>query len=284
MKIKNLDFTDSQAMMNALRETTEFIRGKTKKRPEIAMVLGSGLGDYALQLNNPDVISYEDIPNFPQPTVSGHSGKLFIGEMAGKCIIIMQGRNHYYEGYDTQTITFPIRVFKMLGVRSLILTNACGAVNKHFSPGDLMIIENHLAHFCPPPLRGAHLEELGPRFTDMSKPYDPEYIALAKKCADELGIKVQKGVYGYWPGPTYETAAEVHAYHTLGADVVGMSTVAEDMVAVNCGIKVLGISCVTNMTCIHTNGETSHAEVIQVINSVADKLILLLNSIVERIE
>ena len=281
MKIKNLDFTDSQAMMDALRETTIFIQSKTKQKPEIAMILGSGLGDYVSQLKNADIIPYEDIPNFPQPTVSGHGGKLFIGEISGKCVAVMQGRNHYYEGYDTQTITFPVRVFKMLGVRSMVLTNACGAVSKHFAPGDLMIIENHLANFCPPPLRGAHLEELGPRFTDMSKPYSPRYIDLAQKCADELGIRIQKGVYGYWPGPTYETAAEIRAYHVLGADVVGMSTVAENMVAVNCGIEVLGISCITNMTCIHTEGETNHHEVIEVTNRIADTFIRLLNRIVE---
>lgn len=281
MKIRNLDFTDAEAMMSALRETTEFIRSRTNKKPEIAMILGSGLGDYALQLKDADIIPYEEIPNFPRPTVSGHSGKLFIGEISGKCVAVMQGRNHYYEGYDTQTITFPVRVFKMLGVHSLVLTNACGAVSKHFAPGDLMVIENHIANFCPAPLRGAHLEELGPRFTDMSRPYAPEYIELAKKCAENLGIKVQQGVYGYWPGPTYETAAEVRAYHVLGADVVGMSTVAEDMVAVNCGMKVLGISCITNMTCIHTTGVTSHDDVINVIAKVSGNLIQLLNKIVE---
>ena len=283
MKIQNLDFTDGEVMMAALKETVAYIQGRTKKTPQVAMILGSGLGDYANQLQNVDIIPYEDIPNFPRPMVSGHSGRLFIGEISGKCVAVMQGRNHYYEGYDTQTITFPVRVLRMLGAKSLILTNACGAVSKHFAPGDLMIIENHLAHFCPPPLRGANLEELGPRFTDMSRPYDLEYIRLAQRCADELGIKVQRGVYGYWPGPTYETAAEVRAYAVLGADVVGMSTVAEDMVAVNCGMRVLGLSCVTNMTCIHTTGVTSHDGVIEVMDKISDTIIRLLNRILMEI-
>lgn len=281
MKIQNLDYTDAGLMMSALRETVDYIRSRTRRVPEIAMILGSGLGDYASQLENADIIPYEDIPNFPRPTVSGHSGRLFVGEIAGKCIAVMQGRNHYYEGYDTQTITYPVRVLRMLGAGSLILTNACGAVSRHFVPGDLMIIENHLAHFCPPPLRGAHLEELGPRFTDMSRPYDPEYMELARRCAKDMGIRIQQGVYGYWPGPTYETAAEVRAYGVLGADVVGMSTVAEDMVAVNCGMRVLGISCITNMTCIHSSGKTSHDEVIQVMEQISEKTVKLLNRIVE---
>ena len=281
MKIQNLDFTDAEAMMSALKETVDYIQRRTSRIPQIAMILGSGLGDYAAQLEHADIIPYEEIPNFPRPTVSGHSGKLFIGEVSGTCVAVMQGRNHYYEGYDTQTITFPVRVMRMLGAESLILTNACGAVSRHFVPGDLMIIENHLAHFCPPPLRGAHLEELGPRFTDMSRPYDPEYIRLAQRCAEEMGIRIQQGVYGYWPGPTYETAAEVRAYGTLGADVVGMSTVAEDMVAVNCGMRVLGISCITNMTCIHTKGTTSHHEVMEVMDRISEKTVGLLNRIVK---
>lgn len=281
MNIQNLDFTDAGRMMSALRETVDFIRSRTSKVPQIAMILGSGLGDYAAQLENADIIPYEEIPNFPRPTVSGHSGRLFVGRIAGKCVAVMQGRNHYYEGYDTQTITYPVRALRMLGAQSLILTNACGAVSRHFVPGDLMIIEDHLAHFCPPPLRGAHLEELGPRFTDMSRPYDPGYMELARRCAGELGIRIQQGVYGYWPGPTYETAAEVRAYKALGADVVGMSTVAEDMVAVNCGMRVLGISCITNMTCIHVAGKTSHDEVIQVMDQISGKTVRLLNRIVE---
>lgn len=283
MKIKNLDFTDELAMMQAINDTVQYIQSKTNKKPEIAIILGSGLGDYAYQLKNADIIPYEDIPNFPKSTVVGHSGNLFIGELNGKCVAIMQGRNHYYEGYDTQTITLPVRVFKVLGVHSIILTNACGAVNKHFSPGDIMLIDDHIANFCPNPLRGAHLHEFGPRFTDMSRPYNKEYIELAKKCAVDIGINVHTGIYGYWHGPTYETAAEVRAYAALGADVVGMSTVAENIIAVNCGMKVLGISCITNMTCIHTTGITSHDEVVEVISQISNKLTQLLSDVVKSI-
>lgn len=194
----------------------------------------------------------------------------------------MQGRYHYYEGYDTQTLTFPIRVFHKLGIKSVILTNACGGVNKHFKAGELMIIEDHISNFCPSPLRGAHLEELGPRFSDMSQAYDREYIEMAEDCAKELNLKVQKGVYAFWHGPTYETPAEIRAYMALGADVVGMSTVGETAVAVNCGMRVLGISCITNMTSVISKGKTSHEEVIEMGKKVADSFIRLLSSVLER--
>lgn len=159
---RDLDFTDAAAVMDAINEAAQFIRTRTNKMPEIALVLGSGLGTYADQLQNADVIPYEDIPHFSPTTVVGHAGKLHIGEIGGKCVAIMQGRSHYYEGYDIRAITLPIRVFKVLGIRSLILTNACGAVNKCFAPGDLVVIQSHIANFCPSPLRGAHLPELGP--------------------------------------------------------------------------------------------------------------------------
>lgn len=283
MSITNLDFTDQKSMMLAIDEATAFIKTKTNKKPTIALILGSGLGDFINNIENADIINYEDIPHFPRPTVSGHGGKLFIGEIAGKCIAVMQGRNHYYEGYDTQTITFPVRVFARLGIKSLVLTNACGGVNKHFSPGDLMIIEDHLSHFCPNPLIGANLDDLGARFVDMSRAYTPEYVTLAEKCAKKLDMKIQKGVYGYWTGPTYETAAEIRAYMALGADVVGMSTVAETIVACHAGIKVLGISCITNMTCVISKDGTNHEEVIEMGKKVATKFTTLLNEILKEI-
>ncbi len=278
MNYGNLDYMSKEAMMKAINEAYDFINQKISTPPTVAIVLGSGLGDFANQIQNATIIPFEEIPHFPKPTVAGHGGKLFIGELNGKVVIAMQGRYHYYEGYDTQTLTFPIRIFSKLGVESIVLTNACGGVNKHFKAGDLMIIEDHLANFCPSPLRGAHLDEFGPRFTDMSKAYWPEYVALAEATASELDIKVQKGVYGFWQGPTYETAAEVRAYAALGADVVGMSTVGETAVAVNCGMKVLGISCITNMTCIHTNGPTNHEEVMEMGKKGAEKFIKLLTA------
>lgn len=283
MRIQNLDFMDADSMRAALKESADFIRSKTPLVPQTVIVLGSGLGQYAQQVEDAVIIPYEDIPHFPRPTVSGHSGRLVLGRIGKKAVAVMQGRNHYYEGYDTQTITFPIRVFKTLGAENLILTNACGAVNGDLRPGDLMLIEDHIAHFCPSPLRGAHLEELGPRFSDMSQPYYRPFIQTALACGEKLGIPLARGVYGYWPGPTYESPAEVRVYQTLGADVVGMSTVAEDIVAVNCGIKVLGISCITNMTCIHSHGVTSHEEVITVMDQIADTFLRLLNAVLAEI-
>lgn len=282
MKNVNLDYMSKELMMKAIDETAEFISSKLEKAPSVAMVLGSGLGDFAEQVENPVIIPFEEIPNFPKPTVEGHGGKLFIGELGGKTVLIMQGRFHYYEGYDTQTLTLPVRVFHKLGVKSIVLTNACGGINKHFKAGELMIIEDHISNFCPSPLRGAHLDEFGPRFTDMSEPYDREYIELAQKCAEELDIKVQKGVYAFWHGPSYETPAELRAYRTLGADVVGMSTVAETAVAVNCGIRVLGISCITNMTNIVSKGKTTHEEVMEMGKKVAGSFIKLLSAVLEK--
>jgi purine-nucleoside phosphorylase len=284
MALKNLDFTDKAAMISAISEASAFIRAKTTKQPEIALVLGSGLGALAERLENAVVIPFADIPHFPAPTVAGHTGTLFIGELAGRCVAVMQGRVHYYEGYDTQTITFPVRVFAKLGIKSIILTNACGGVNKHFTPGNLMIIEDHLSNFCPSPLRGVNLDEFGERFIDMSQAYAPEYIALAVKTAKELDIAIQKGVYGYWQGPTYETAAEIRAYMALGADVVGMSTVAEAIVAKHCGMKILGISCITNMTCIYSKNGTNHEEVIEMGRLTADSFIKLLTGIIKKME
>lgn len=281
MKLKNLDFTDEKEMMKAINSATDFIKSKTSRKVTIALVLGSGLGEFVENLKNVEIIQYEDIPHFPTPTVSGHGGKLFIGEISGKCVAVMQGRNHYYEGYDTQTITFPIRVFAKLGIKSIILTNACGGVNKHFSPGDLMIIEDHISNFCPSPLRGANLDEFGPRFVDMSRAYTPEYVELAQKCATDLDMKVQTGVYAYWTGPTYETAAEIRAYMALGADVVGMSTVAETTIACHSGMKVLGISCITNMTCIISKGVTDHEEVMMMGKKVASKFTKLLTKVLQ---
>jgi purine-nucleoside phosphorylase len=283
VNIKNLDYTDKAAMENAVNEAAEYIRTKTDKRPGVALVLGSGLGKFAEHLERADVIPFAAIPNFPQSTVAGHEGKLFFGEIKGHCVAVMQGRVHYYEGYDTQTITFPVRVFSALGVKSIILTNACGGVNKHFAPGDLMIIEDHLSHFCPSPLRGVNLDSFGERFVDMSGAYTPEYIALAEKTAARLNINIQKGVYGYWHGPTYETAAEIRAYMALGADVVGMSTVAEAIVARHCGMKILGLSCITNMTCIYSKGGTNHEEVMEMGKLAAGKFITLLTGIIEQL-
>jgi purine-nucleoside phosphorylase len=276
-----LDWTDRAAVMRAIDESASFIASKTGKKPEIALVLGSGLGAFAEKLKDADILPYGDIPFFPKPTVAGHGGNLCLGNVGGKCAAVMQGRMHYYEGYDTQEITLPIRVLSKLGIKTIILTNACGGINKHFRPGDLMIIEDHIGNFCPSPLRGANLDEFGERFIDMSAAYTPAFIELAEKAACEMGIRIQKGVYGYWPGPTYETAAEIRAYMALGADVVGQSTVAETIVAKHCGMNILGLSLVTNMTCIYSKG-TNHEEVIAMGKQKAEDFIMLLEKIIEK--
>jgi purine-nucleoside phosphorylase len=278
-----IDWNDADAVMRAIDESAGYIAAKSAKKPQIVVVLGSGLGAFAEKLRDADVIPYGDIPFFPEPTVSGHGGALHIGDIGGKCVAVMQGRMHYYEGYDTREITLPIRVFARLGVTCVVLTNACGGVNKHFHPGDLMIIEDHIGNFCPSPLRGANLDVFGERFIDMSAAYTPAYIEVAEKAAFELGLPVQKGVYGYWPGPAYETAAEIRAYMALGADVVGQSTVAETIVAKHCGMDILGLSLVTNMTCVYSRGGTNHEEVIEMGKRKARDFILLLEKIIERI-
>ena len=271
---------EKAAMSKAIIDAVQFIRDKTDKKPDIGIVLGSGLGPLAEQAEDAVIIPFDDIPNFPAPTIEGHAGNLIIGRLSGRNVAVMQGRAHYYEGYDTATITLPVRVLKSLGIQTLILTNACGGVSKHFAPGELMVIEDHLSYFCPSPLRGANLDEFGERFLDMSTTYTPELVELALNKAKKLGIKLQKGVYGYWHGPTYETAAEIRGYIALGADVVGMSTVPEAIVARHCGLKVLGISCVTNMTCIYGSGKTSHEEVIEMGQKTADSFAKLVSAVV----
>ncbi|MDR0568923.1 MAG: purine-nucleoside phosphorylase [Spirochaetaceae bacterium] len=270
-----------ESVSESVKRAVEYIRGKTALKPHIGLVLGSGLGLLGEEAENAVRIPFAEIPHFPVPTAAGHSGTLIIGTLAGKRAAIMQGRVHYFEGYDTAEVIFPIRVLSALGVESIILTNACGAVSKHFSPGELMAIEDHLSFFCPSPLRGPNLDEFGERFVDMSDTYTPELLALAVNTAKSLGIKLQKGVYGYWRGPTYETAAEIRAFMTLGADVVGMSTVPEAIAARHCGLKILGISCITNMTCIYAVS-TSHDEVMAVGKQAAGDFSKLLRAIISK--
>jgi purine-nucleoside phosphorylase len=271
---------EKELFVGAVREAVAYIRGKTSQKPTMGVILGSGLGLLAEQVEDAVRIPFADIPNFPTPTAAGHCGNLIIGKIAGKCAVVMQGRVHYFEGYDTMTVTFPVRVLAALVIETIILTNACGAVSKHFSPGELMVIEDHLSFFCPSPLRGPNFDEIGERFVDMSKAYSPELVQMAVNTAKALGIKIQKGVYGYWHGPTYETAAEIRAFMALGADVVGMSTVPEAIVARHCGLKILGLSCITNMTCIYTADGTSHEEVMEMGKRVADDFIKLLQAII----
>lgn len=280
--MERIDFMDKHQVMQAINEASDYITKHIADTPDIAIVLGSGLGSFVQQIENPTIIEFKDIPHFQKPTVVGHGSKMYYGLVGSKKVLVLQGRYHLYEGYSIQQVTLPIRVLANLKIPSLILTNACGGVSKHLKPADLMIIEDHLALFCPNPLHGAHLDAFGERFVDMSAPYDLDYIELATQCAKDLSINIKKGVYGFWQGPTYESPAEVRAYRTLGADVVGMSTVPENIVARSANMRVLGISCVTNMTCIHTKTKTDHAHVVEMSKIVEHDFITLLNSIIEK--
>ena len=242
-------------------ETVKFIKEKVNNIPKIAIVLGSGLGSLADEIENKITISYKDIPNFPVSTVAGHKGELIFGTLKNIPIIAMNGRFHYYEGYDLKDVTYPIRIFKLLGVETIILTNAAGGINLNFEKGDLMIIEDQLSFFSESVLRGPNMDEFGERFIDMSDVYTKEYIEILKPIMKKITGKCLTGVYAYMKGPTYETPAEIRALRTLGADAVGMSTVPEAVVARHSGLKCIGITCITNMAAGIMNEKLSHEDV-----------------------
>ena len=247
--------------MIKFNETVDYINGKVGEIPKIAIILGSGLGSLADDLTETTILPYKEIPNFPISTVPGHKGELIFGKLEGVPIIAMNGRFHYYEGYDLKETTYPIRVFSLLGVKTLILTNAAGGINETFKKGDLMIINDQLSFFAESVLRGPNMNEFGERFIDMSTTYDKEYINILKDIMLNLTGDYHEGVYAYMKGPTYETPAEIRALRTLGADAVGMSTVPEAVVAHHSGIKCAGITCITNMAAGVTNEILSHEDV-----------------------
>ena len=251
-------------LMKKLNEAKAYIESKTKGMKIYAgLVLGSGLGDMADEIKNPVVINYRDIPNFPVSTVPGHKGRLVIGELEGRSVLCMQGRFHFYEGYEMDQVVFPIQVMKMLGIERLILTNAAGCVNKAWKPGTLMLINDHIKLAPQSPMRGPNEDELGLRFFDMSRAYDPELLKVAKREAEKLGISVTEGVYMFFSGPNFETPAEIRAARVLGADAVGMSTVPEVIAAAHCGLRTLGISCMTNMAAGILDQPLGHDEVLE---------------------
>ena len=241
----------------------DFLREQIKEAPEVGMILGSGLGDYADTLEDPIRIAYRDIPNFPVPTVPGHSGAMVFGRKQGKSVVVLQGRIHYYEGLSQQEITLPVRVLAALGVKTLVLTNACGGVNLDFKPGDLMLISDHINFSGANPLMGPNLNAFGPRFPDMSDLYTASLRSAIREKAEKAGIALREGVYAMYSGPNYETPAEIRMFRTLGADVVGMSTVPEALVAGHCGMQVVGISCITNMAAGVLPVKLSHTEVME---------------------
>ena len=260
------------------KESAQYIKEKMGNiEPKIAIVLGSGLGVLSEDIQNKTVIKYQDIPNFPISTVAGHAGELIIGTLENIPIIAMNGRFHYYEGYDLKEATLPIRVFKLLGIEELILTNASGGINTDYKPGDFMIIKDHLSFFAESVLRGKNDNEFGVRFPDMSQTYNKERIEKLEKIIRKHTGVAHVGVYAYMKGPIFETPAEIRALRILGADAVGMSTVPEAVVANHCGIKISAISCITNMAAGILDRKLSHEEV----NETADKVKLTFKEIIK---
>jgi len=271
-------------LLNKISTISRFIEDAIGDlNPEVVLILGSGLGNLADEIHSPVVLKYEKIPGFPVTTIQGHTGQLVIGNLEDKCVLVMQGRFHYYEGYSMQDITLPIRVFKSIGIEKMIITNAAGGVNKDLSPGDLMIIKDHINFSYNNPLTGKNLDEFGGRFPDMSNPYDYELIKKVKDISSKLNIQLKEGVYLYNSGPSYETPAEVKMARTLGADVVGMSTVPEVITAVHASMKVIGISCISNMAAGILNQPLHHDEVIETTEKVKDKFVGLLKEIVRQV-
>jgi purine-nucleoside phosphorylase len=261
----------------------KYILSKTKLRPEVALVLGSGLGAFADELDGATRISYERIPRFPRSTAAGHAGRLVIGRAGGVVVAAMQGRVHSYEGYSAKEIAFPMRVFGRMGIHSAILTNAAGGINLEYRQGALVVIRDHINLQGSNPLIGPNDDRFGPRFPDMTRAYWNSYREIALAEAQRLGIEVQQGVYAALSGPSYETPAEIRYLRTIGADLVGMSTVPEVIVARHMGIRVLGISCVTNMAAGILDQPIDHAEVMETGERVKTQFVALLRAIIPRV-
>lgn len=267
-----------------IEKSTDFIRQNSGFEPEIGIILGTGLGSLGDYIDKVSVIDYSNIPEFPVSTVFGHEGRLILGHIEGKRVIAMQGRFHYYEGYTMQEITIPIRVMKNLGVKLLIASNACGGLNPSFKAGDIMIITDHINFMGTNPLIGPNLEDFGPRFPDMSEVYDKGLSELLEKTAASQGIKVHKGVYGAVSGPNYSTKAELSMMIKLGSDTVGMSTIPEAIVARHCGLKVAGVSCITDMAIPDTMTAPTHEEIVKVAESVKPRFVSLIKQFIKEVQ
>lgn len=264
-------------------QSVEYIKNQINCIPSIGIILGSGLGNLAEAIKNPIFIDYKDIPNFKTSTAPDHKGRFVIGELAGKDVICMQGRLHYYEGYSLQEVVYPVRVLKLLGIKTLIVTNAAGGINETFISGDLMLIEDHINLLGNNPLIGENYDFLGPRFNDMTYAYTPKLKRIASKCADEINIKLKSGIYVACTGPSFETPAEIRAFSILGADAVGMSTVPEVITAAHCGLDVLAISLISNMASGVLNMAISGDDVVKVAQEKGRELQNLIVSIIEKI-
>lgn len=268
-------------MLQKIQETAEFLKGKMRTTPETAIILGTGLGSLVNEITDKYEIEYKEIPNFPISTVEGHSGKLIFGKLGNKDIMAMQGRFHFYEGYSMKEVTFPVRVMRELGIKTLFVSNAAGGMNPEFIIGDLMIINDHINLFPEHPLRGKNIP-YGDRFPDMSAAYDKGLIAKAKEIANEKDIRVVEGVYLGTQGPTFETPAEYRMFHRMGGDAVGMSTVPEVIVARHCGIRVFGISVITDLGIEGVVVECSHEEVQKAADEAQPKMTTIFREIINR--
>ena len=267
-------------MMQKINEAVTYIKEQYNKQPLAGIVLGSGLGNFVKEIQVEKEIAYSSIPNFPVSTVEGHSGKLVFGQLGGKTVVAMAGRFHFYEGYDAHEVVFPIRVMKLLGITTLLISNAAGSTNTNYKVGDLMIINDHISFFQPNPLVGKNITELGSRFPDMSEPYNRHLIAKAKTIAAAEDIKLREGVYCGVTGPTFETRAEYQLILTLGGDAVGMSTVQEVIVAAHLGLPVFAISVITDIGLRNDGIITTHEEVLQAAKEAEPKLAHIFTALV----
>ncbi len=270
-------------MLKEINESVHFIQSKYATQPSVGIVLGSGLGSFADEIEIECEIQYSDIPHFPVSTVKGHSGKLIFGNLSGKKVVAMGGRFHYYEGYSTQEVVFPIRVLKFLGLKTLLISNAAGGINRSFKVGDLMIIQDHISMLTLNPLLGKNEDELGERFPDMSEPYKNYLIEKAKEIAIENKIEIKEGVYAGVTGPTFETRAEYKMLNILGADAVGMSTVQEVIAAVHLGLPVFAMSVITDVGIREEENTITHEEVLKAAKDAEPKLTLIFKQLIAQL-
>ena len=271
------------AYLQQINESTDYISSQISDKPTVGIILGTGLGGLVKEIKIETTISYNDIPHFPVSTVESHEGKLIVGHLGDKYVLAMQGRFHYYEGYSMKQITLPVRVMRKLGIETLLISNACGGMNPNFKRGDLMIINDHINLLGDNPLIGPNLDEFGPRFPDMSEPYSRELIRLAEEIALDNRIGLQKGVFVAVSGPNLETKAEYRFLRLIGADAVGMSTVPEDIVAIHCGMRVFGLSVITDECFPDALEPVNVAEIIKTANQAEPKLTLIMKKMVEQL-
>ncbi len=270
-------------LLQQLHETVTYIKSQFTGEAKIGIILGSGLGNFSAEIKADKEIAYSDIPHFPVSTVQGHSGKLMFGELSGKKVLVMSGRFHFYEGYNPQQVAYPVQVMKLLGIETLLLSNAAGGVNPVFNVGDLMIINDHISFFTTNPLLGPNVEELGPRFPDMSEPYSKILINKVLAIAKVNNIHVHQGVYTGVTGPTFETRAEYKLIKAIGGDAVGMSTVQETIVAIHCGMQVFAMSVITDLGIREEENTITHQEVLEAANNAEPKLTLLFKELVQQL-